>query len=71
MATHALRDARRAAGLSCREVAAAAGLSWSAIAHFETGRLNPSPDSKAAWQAAVKVLLADRILAITDSLINL
>ncbi len=66
-----LRDARMAAGLTCREVAAQAGLSWSSIAHFETGQLQPSPKSLEAWQGAIKTLLAARACSIANQLASI
>ena len=67
-AAQCLRTARLAARLTYRDVATRAGLSWSAIAHFEAGRLKPSARSLAAWRAAVKDLLATRAASITDAM---
>lgn len=65
-----LREARQAAGLTYREVALKTGLDTSTIAHFEAGRVRPSPDSLVRWRLALKQLMADRAAQIAHNLIQ-
>ena len=55
------REARIRAGLSYREVARAAGLHPSAIAHGEAGRLRLSAPARERLEKALKALLLERI----------
>lgn len=63
-----LRRARLAAGLSYREVAQAARLDPSSIAHYEAHRMRPSAAAQIRWQGAIQSLLQERQAAILDSL---
>lgn len=60
MPREALKSARLVAGLTYREVGAAAGLDGSTIAHFEAGTYNPTPLTADRWQGALAKLLAER-----------
>jgi transcriptional regulator with XRE-family HTH domain len=63
-----LKSARLAAGLTYKEVGTAAGLDGSTIAHFESGRYQPSNSAAQRWQQALARLLEERAQAITHEL---
>lgn len=63
-----LKSARLAAGLTYKEVGAAAGLDGSTIAHFEAGRYRPSKAAALRWQQALARLLTERGRHIASSL---
>ena len=56
-----LRELRGAAGLRQGDVAAAAGLSESAVSHLEAGRRAPRPGTVAALAWALGVVPADLV----------
>lgn len=66
--TGALKAARLAGGLSLREVADVAQVDPSAICHYESGRVRPSPGALARWQAGLFGLLRSRQQAIHEAL---
>jgi hypothetical protein len=66
-----LRDARLAGGLNYGEVAQAAGLGWTALAHYEAGRRTPAPEIQDRWRTALKQILAARASAIANHLATL
>jgi len=66
-----MRQARIAGGLTYREVAEAARLDPSAIAHYEVGRAHPSEAARRRWRNALADLLTYRsrqIAAVLDRL---
>ena len=63
-----LHDARLAGGLTYREVGTAAGLDQSAIAHYEAGRIRPSPRAAERLKTALRQLLSDRLEAIAQTI---
>ena len=69
--TAILREARKAAGLTYREVGEAARLDPSTLAHYEVGRAHPSEKALRRWRTALAELLTHRsrqIAAILDRL---
>jgi len=58
--TGTFREARRAAGLTYREVGEAARLDPSTLAHYEAGRANPSEAARRRWRSALADLLTHR-----------
>ena len=58
------RQARQAAGLTYREVAEAARLDPSAIAHYEVGRVRPSPASRERGSRPPTTLLPPGAVAV-------
>ena len=66
-----IRAARLAGGLTYRQVGEAAGLDQSAIAHYEAGRIRPSPGTAERLRDALHRLLCHRLQAISQTMQDL